>query len=702
MAATHLCTSCLGMLRIANESDPVLRFGDVWGESGWVKVPQFYGRCHFTFSNIRSAAAAGCRICNKLQAWAVKYENASQYKGLDFSAQPNASPGVWKFRFDVSNGDGEDLVHPDASTRIIFTCHPLDQPSPSTSTAEHDLYTAYGPDDNAFINTGNAGALGRLNYWFRNCVKNHHTCSGETDPTVYPPRLLDVSKPVVSLVRDTSTLNRAPYVALSHSWGPNPQHLILTTDNQAAMQEHIKDEALHPTFRDAVEITRKLGIDYLWIDSLCIIQAGGDHAKDWLGHAAIMGSIYQNCVINIAAAHGFDASAGCFATRDPAAVAPCEVKLRKVTAINAEDEEKPTVEREANSTTHLLVPESLFAEGVDHFHLDTRGWVCQERLLSPRTIHFAKDQLFWECSGSPNVCEMIPEGVRNDTLPKADEFLYTGDAVGTGFSWGTMQFEERTTPFSWKAPNPKEQYEWWLKTLHGYVKRSLTKSSDKLPAIGGIAERTAAALDDKYLAGLFQAQLPDALLWSCVQETRPTHARSKDSFYSPSWSWSSLNGDIDFTPLVDSESRHLCTVLGSHVHFIDPKNPFGQVSSASLKLRGPLLSFPRKLLDDPDNWVYHFGSLRLKGFVGKQQLLYFDFDPCTLGCDTLSLLAVRENSRETTYPGSGNMEEAGLILAPDPARPHTQYIRVGVFKGTEYDKEDRKKKYSHCKEVTIV
>jgi hypothetical protein len=650
----NLCASCLGMLAIINESNPVPKFGDVWGESGWVKVPQFQKLCHFTLSDISSAAVAGCRLCCKLQAWLAKHENTPRYKGLDFSAQPNVSPDVWKFRFDASIGDGEDLLHPEASTRLTFTCHPLEQSSPNISTAEPDLYRGYGSRDEAFTNTGNASVLGNVNYWFRNCLKNHPTCSGDIDPTVYPPRLLDVSKRVVSLVGETSILKGAPYAALSHSWGPNPRHLILTSENQIAMQEHIEDDALHSTFRDAVEITRKLGIDYLWIDSLCIIQAGGDHAKDWLGHAAIMGSIYQNCTINIAAAYGSDASAGCFVSRNPIEIAPCVVGLRKITVINADDSDNPTIEREMNPTSHLLVPESLFTEGVDHFHLDTRGWVCQERLLSPRTIHFAKDQLFWECSGSQNVCEMIPEGVWNEKLPKADEFPYSGDAIGTGFSWGTMQFDAGTTPYSWRAPSPKEQYEWWLKTLHGYVKRSLTKSSDKLPAIGGIAQRTTVALDDKYLAGLFQSHLPDALLWSCVQETRPTHARDNDNFYAPSWSWSSLNNDIDFTPLVDSESRQLCTVLRIQIEYIDPENPFGQVSFASLRLKGPFLSFRRNMLDDPENWVYHFGNLRLKGFAGKKQLLYFDFDPSTLECATLSLLVVRENSRVTTYPGSGS------------------------------------------------
>jgi hypothetical protein len=559
-----------------------------------------------------------------------------------------------------------------------------------------DLYRGYDYCSDTLNNTGNDKVLQRLVFWLQNCQKNHPLCARDNDPAVYPPRLLDVSKAVVFLVPDTTKIIGTPYVALSYSWGPNPQHLILTAQNITTLCECIPDDTLHPTFRNAVEITRKLGMDYLWIDSLCIIQRD---VNDWLRHLPIMGSIYQNCTMNVAAAIGFDASAGCFASRNPIEVAPCVVHLQKVTSIDAANGKDPIIQRESTPSPHLLVPEPLFAEGIDHFHLDTRGWVCQERLLSPRTVHFA-NQLFWECSESQNVCEMVPEGAFS--LPKADEFAFMGEAIGVNFSWGTMQFEERTSPYDWRTPKKEDQYERWLKTLNGYVQRKLTKSSDKLPAIGGIAKRTAVILDDEYWAGMFRKHLPDALLWSCQQERRPKHGRSNDVFFAPSWSWASLNSDLDFTPLAESNNRQLCTILGCQIDLVDAENPFGQVTSAALTLRGPFLSFRRKLLDRSENWTYHFADLHLKGFAGKGQLLYFDFDPCTLTCSDISLLVIRENSRPTTYPGSGDMEEAGLILAPDPVHPETRFIRIGVFKGIEYDEEDRKDKYKHYAEVTIV
>lgn len=698
----ELCSKCQAMLDIISEEDPEWTYSNIWDNSSYMRGPEFTRLCHWKFSDIESGVSTGCVLCSKLQAWLLKHGTQSEYEGLDFSAYPNVTSSTWKFRIGVSQGNGEKLSNDDPSLRLTFTCHPLD---PDVLDPDYDAsqcYHGFGRGDDTLTSTGSARSLDRVRYWLQTCVNSHQRCTGDADPAVYPPRLLNLREGRVQLIVDTSNMKETPYAALSHSWGPNPQQLLLTTDNHSALSERIDEAALPPTFRDAIHITRELKIDYLWIDSLCIIQRGGLHVQDWLGHSAIMGSIYQNCAVNIAAADGHDARAGCFVSRNTAEIAPCVVSLQKVTAIASADEDDPWIKCDENLTPHLLVPEPLLSGNVGQFHLDSRGWVCQERLLSPRTIYFTKDQLFWECSGSQNVCETVPEGVSNKILPPQDEFLYGGDAIGADFGWGTMKFDEIFPPYSWKAPDPKQQYDWWLKTVHGYVRRNLTKYSDKLPAIGGIAQRTAKVLNDEYWAGMFRSHLPDALLWSCVRERRPTNAKNMDNFFAPSWSWAGLHAELDFTPLAEENNKCLCAVVGSKIELVDPENPYGQAVSASLTLRGPFLSFDRKLLDNPKNWVYHFGQLKLKGFASKKQLLYFDFDPCTLDCSSLALLVIRENARPSTYPGSGDMEEAGLVLAPIVGDGQERFIRIGVFKGVEYYEEDRKKKYKRYAEVTVV
>jgi hypothetical protein len=106
----NLCDRCRAMLKVVNEDEPGSKKGDDWDDDfGWTQVPELQRLCHFKFSDI-SSAASSCTLCSKLHAWAIKHGNERRYQGLDFSAQPNVVPGVWKFRFDVSEGDGNSLV----------------------------------------------------------------------------------------------------------------------------------------------------------------------------------------------------------------------------------------------------------------------------------------------------------------------------------------------------------------------------------------------------------------------------------------------------------------------------------------------------------------------------------------------------------------------------------------------------------------
>jgi hypothetical protein len=122
-----------------------------------------------------------------------------------------------------------------------------------------------------------------------------------------PTRVLDVSadEPVLLLTNGKC----AEYVALSHCWGGRTNQMT-TLENYESHQRGIKLDSLSKTFRDAVQVTQSIGIDYLWIDSLCIIQ--NDEA-DWGKEAAVMGSVYEQAYCTIMAAAASNGSVGCFA-----------------------------------------------------------------------------------------------------------------------------------------------------------------------------------------------------------------------------------------------------------------------------------------------------------------------------------------------------------------------------------------------------
>lgn len=163
----------------------------------------------------------------------------------------------------------------------------------------------------------------------------------------------------------------------------------LLTDNYHSLLEGFRLVDLPKTFQDAIMTTRKLGISFLWIDSLCIIQ---DSTRDWSAESSKMGQIYANSWLNLAAAAAKDSTEGLFFQRSPLQIAPCRIKAGR-----------------AGFTRYvksIYTPENADS---DQMILYTRAWVFQEWLLAPRALVFSKNELLWECSGL-NASEKYPEG----------------------------------------------------------------------------------------------------------------------------------------------------------------------------------------------------------------------------------------------------------------------------------------------------
>ncbi|KAF0320296.1 het domain-containing protein [Colletotrichum asianum] len=125
------------------------------------------------------------------------------------------------------------------------------------------------------------------------------------------------------LVLHASSEEIGNYVALSHCWGPEQLHPPETTwSNLRQRQECIDLTTLPSTFRDAVLVTRNLGVQYLWIDSLCIVQ---DDTADWQTESSKMAGYYSNAYLVISAAQAEDSTQGFLDAVDahPYLIPPC-------------------------------------------------------------------------------------------------------------------------------------------------------------------------------------------------------------------------------------------------------------------------------------------------------------------------------------------------------------------------------------------
>lgn len=180
------------------------------------------------------------------------------------------------------------------------------------------------------------------------------------------------------------------YVTLSHCWGGvNPSQL--DSSNLESLLHDIPLESLPTTFQHAVTITRLLGVRYLWIDSLCIIQ---DSIDDWRVQSAFMNVIYWCGFCNISATAARNGFEGLFFQRDP----------------NASKKPLVSIDVAQSHGLYKVFEDTIWEDQVINSPLNKRSWVCQERILSRRNLHFGSKQLFWECS-ELSACEQLPNEI---------------------------------------------------------------------------------------------------------------------------------------------------------------------------------------------------------------------------------------------------------------------------------------------------
>ena len=315
------------------------------------------------------------------------------------------------------------------------------------------------------------------------------------------------------------------WVTLSHCWdGSVP--LKTTTDTISQWQEGIPFDQLPLTFQHAVEITRRLGFEHLWIDSLCIIQ---DSSEDWSREASQMNSIYRNGVLNIAADTARTCHDGIFTIRSEP---PAPLRL-------------PLNSQKHNVQSSMCVRSGDHNEGWDIIlgsasSLSSRAWVFQESVLSPRTLRYGKRQLFWECShcilGEISVAPLIDASkIRGlgDAYKSSLKMLLPADLsrplVGASSPQG-------------KTTSQLDLHNLWLLVITKYTQRELTYSSDKLAALAGIASFFALRIGERYLAGIFESDVLRSLLWRVMN---PKQASAITPTLAPSWSWASITGAVE-------------------------------------------------------------------------------------------------------------------------------------------------------------
>lgn len=400
--------------------------------------------------------------------------------------------------------------------------------------------------------TSSETALKMAHEWYQSCHAAHPSCSRLASffPKTLPTRLIDIGKDddthwTLRVSKEDDVALSSSYMTLSYRWGSNPR-LLLLSSNITQLRQGSPVEDLPQTFRDAISVARCLGVQYIWIDALCIIQ---DSVKDWETEAPTMRYVYANSACNIAASASSDPEDEMFRLRDPETIRPRVI-------ISSLFAEKPS--------PHYVFEKGYWDKQISDGPLHNRGWVFQERFLAPRVLYFGQRQILWECF-SDHKCEGFPRGIPAHWSDKSVEPL-------------VMTLSEQTLDM--RGGTSLLVFNLWNDLIKQYSQCELTKSSDKLFAMAGIAKLFQDITGDKYVAGWWKSCLLESLDWR-VFEPRPRHGLG---YRAPSWSSASANSPIGTSG--SSPSMEILIKLVDVQVSVRGAGDIGDILEATLTLKG--------------------------------------------------------------------------------------------------------------------
>lgn len=440
----------------------------------------------------------------------------------------------------------------------------------STSETPPPGVPSYPPGDPPPTHTGSGRSLSWARDQIEHCSKHHLGCQLPEEGTscFMPSRLVHIpadTRNGVLLRLRPDLPSGTRYAALSYRWGRRPTWPACRTTRQniSKQLQRIPWTTLPATLQDAVEAARKLGLEYIWIDSICIIQ---DDEEDWQFESMQMATVYAHAQVTLCAAIAFDTRVGMFSQRDT-------TSLSHILTVRYRGEVFPIYAFHVPQESGRIEPRLLADvwRGSLEMSLDyplfNRAWAFQERLASRRVLLFGKEELIMECASG---CVF-------------EESLYR---------LRPPQSSDRTLKAAYAGAMDSPRKLWW-EIVYTYSHLKLTVPTDRLPAIAAVAQRLAShSPADEYICGLWRSSLLSDLLWERVLNNLgrgegPLILSSwgTGSYVAPSWSWASFRSK---TRNISNIMQPLSKVLDVVLEYKD-NSKFGRVSGGFLKMCGPMI-----------------------------------------------------------------------------------------------------------------
>jgi hypothetical protein len=347
--------------------------------------------------------------------------------------------------------------------------------------------------------SGGTQCLNLAKEWFHRCTNSHGEACALDKEAPLPTRLIRIPAEEDGLLRLCHTRGMTgQYMALSYCWGQGSTTFKTTKETLEDRLAGFPVTSLPTVLQDAVRIARYFGLEWIWIDALCIVQYD---ALDWSQESSLMAEVYGNSTFTICA-----------------------------DLCNSTDEE--ILRPRSLAVSHQFGPhEELCLQRISadwdtmcQQALYQRGWAFQERILAPRVLHFLNDQIAWECNTT-----LYREGFRARQTNPSGHFA---KPIFAPF------YHQKRFP---KGPPQSglgqdidlhDRLQKWGGVIQEMSVRHFTVDSDTLAAVSGLASAFQTPELGQYFAGVWECNPFLTMVWH-MRNSQP----QLDSYRAPSWSW---------------------------------------------------------------------------------------------------------------------------------------------------------------------
>ncbi|OTA93908.1 hypothetical protein M434DRAFT_395149 [Hypoxylon sp. CO27-5] len=493
------------------------------GKSGiWVSE-KGYG-IYFDLSLIEAPKSSGCGFCAFLNWIIIRFEAREERYQRVYIVELTWQDGIVL----TANGQRIDIYRPAGKNKSVSA---ESRPSYSHIPVRPDI---------SLPNTKES--FNYLKAWLKICDEYHSNCTQSPMPPP-PKRLLHVGNTLVHLCEPLNEFQHR-YVTLSYCWGQD-DFLKLCESTNKLLHDGVEVGKLPRTVQDAMHIMRELGLEYLWVDALCIMQ---DNKTDWEQQSGKMCSIYERAYLTIAASTAHSANIS-FLNKDNLRPKPQYYATKTGLTLAARVQCANGHHYQPEYNRHQVVPDPI----------STRGWALQESLLSTRIIFYSAEELQWRCKTKRSCeCQMPPSDEQPALIHNALE--------------------------------PKKILGGWGKIVQMYTQRTLSYQEDKLPAMSGIAQSIHRLTGWTYLAGLWSHEIIRQLLWVRYHLVGPiSHPLLPLTYRAPTFSWAAVDYPVSMLYSFEEYDNFI-----DDARLIDWKmglgtDPFGRVEYGSLTMDGKLI-----------------------------------------------------------------------------------------------------------------